>query len=162
MKMLFLVTDSEYEPHCMTTLKEKGVAGYTVIPDVFGAGQSGLKMGDRVHPGASVFNSPSSTESAATKPAPYTDPFFRLWRRGSASPNCRLSSMVLWSGGVPPPVGAGTAPLRHIRRCTVNREMRPRRPAPVRGRRRVSIINWGLPLARKFHTVLSGEATLCA
>jgi hypothetical protein len=54
MKMLFLVTDSEYEPHCMTTLKEKGVTGYTVIPDVFGAGKSGLKMGDRVHPGASV------------------------------------------------------------------------------------------------------------
>ena len=54
MKMLFLVTDSEYEPHCMTTMKEKGVTGYTVIPDVFGAGRSGLKMGDRVHPGASV------------------------------------------------------------------------------------------------------------
>ncbi len=54
MKMLFLVTDSEYEPHCMATLKEKGVEGYTVIPDVFGAGRSGLKMGDRVHPGASV------------------------------------------------------------------------------------------------------------
>ena len=54
MKMLFLVTDSEYEPHCMTTLKEKGVTGYTVIPDVLGAGKSGLKMGDRVHPGASV------------------------------------------------------------------------------------------------------------
>lgn len=54
MKMLFLVTDSEYEPHCMSTLKEKGVTGYTVIPDVLGAGKSGLKMGDRVHPGASV------------------------------------------------------------------------------------------------------------
>ncbi len=54
MKMLVLVTDSEYEPHCMTTLKEKGVEGYTVIPDVFGAGRTGLKMGDRVHPGASV------------------------------------------------------------------------------------------------------------
>lgn len=54
MKMLFLVTDSEYEPHCMTTLKEKGVSGYTVIPNVIGAGKTGLKMGDRVHPGASV------------------------------------------------------------------------------------------------------------
>lgn len=54
MKMLFLVTDSEYEPHCMTTLKEKGVSGYTVIANVQGAGKSGLKMGDRVHPGASV------------------------------------------------------------------------------------------------------------
>jgi hypothetical protein len=54
MKMLFLVTDSEYEPHCMAMMKEKGVTGYTVIPDVLGAGRSGLKMGDRVHPGASV------------------------------------------------------------------------------------------------------------
>ena len=54
MKMLFLVTDSEYEPHCMNTLRDKGVTGYTVIPNVFGAGSTGLKMGDRVHPGASV------------------------------------------------------------------------------------------------------------
>jgi nitrogen regulatory protein PII len=54
MKMLFLVTDSEYEPHCMKTLKEKGVGGYTIIPNVFGMGRTGPKMGDRVHPGASV------------------------------------------------------------------------------------------------------------
>ena len=54
MKMLFLVTDSEYEPHCMNTLREKGVTGYTVIPQVWGAGASGMKRGDRVHPGASV------------------------------------------------------------------------------------------------------------
>lgn len=54
MKMLFLVTDSEYEPHCMNTLREKGVTGYTVIPDVQGMGRTGLKLGDRVHPGASV------------------------------------------------------------------------------------------------------------
>ena len=54
MKMLFLVTDSEYEPHCLTMLKEKGLEGYTVIPDALGAGRSGLKMGDRVHPGASL------------------------------------------------------------------------------------------------------------
>ncbi len=54
MKMLVLVTDSEYEPHCMTMMREKGLAGYTIIPDVLGAGRSGLKLGDRVHPGASV------------------------------------------------------------------------------------------------------------
>jgi PII-like signaling protein len=54
MKMLFLVTDSEYEPHCMNTLRDKGVAGYTVIQDVLGFGRTGAKMGDRVHPGASV------------------------------------------------------------------------------------------------------------
>jgi PII-like signaling protein len=54
MKMLFLVTDSEYEPLCMNTLKERGVTGYTVIPEVLGFGRTGAKMGDRVHPGASV------------------------------------------------------------------------------------------------------------
>jgi hypothetical protein len=53
MKMLFLVTDSEYEPHCMNMMREKGIAGYTVIPTVFGGGKTGAKMGDRVHPGAS-------------------------------------------------------------------------------------------------------------
>lgn len=54
MKMLFLVTDSEYEPHCLNLMREKGIAGYTVIPNVFGVGKSGAKMGDRYHPGASV------------------------------------------------------------------------------------------------------------
>jgi len=52
--MLFLVTDSEYEPHCLNMMREKGISGYTVIPDVSGVGKSGAKMGDRVHPGASV------------------------------------------------------------------------------------------------------------
>ena len=54
MKMLFMVTDSEYEHHCMNMLKEKGVEGYTVIPNVLGFGRSGAKMGDRLHPGAPV------------------------------------------------------------------------------------------------------------
>ena len=54
MKMLFLVTDSEYEAHCMNMMREKGISGYTVIPQVFGAGRSGAKMGDRYHPGASA------------------------------------------------------------------------------------------------------------
>ena len=54
MKMLFLVTDSEYEPNCLSALKDEGVTGYTVIPEVYGYGSSGAKMGDRQHPGASV------------------------------------------------------------------------------------------------------------
>jgi len=54
MKMLYLVTDSEYEPHCLNMMKEKGVTGYTVIPEVVGVGRSGVKMGSRVHPGASM------------------------------------------------------------------------------------------------------------
>lgn len=54
MKMLVLVTDSEYEPHCLAMMREKGVSGYTVVPNAFGSGKSGVKMGDRYHPGASV------------------------------------------------------------------------------------------------------------
>ena len=54
MKMLFLVTDSEYEHRCISTLRDKGVQGYTIIPHVFGVGRTGAKMGDRVHPGGSV------------------------------------------------------------------------------------------------------------
>ena len=54
MKMLFLVTDSEYEPNCLNMMKEKGISGYTVIPNVSGVGKSGAKMGDRVHPGSSL------------------------------------------------------------------------------------------------------------
>ena len=54
MKMLFLVTDSEYEAHCMNMMREKGITGYTVIPQVLGMGRSGAKMGNRVHPGASA------------------------------------------------------------------------------------------------------------
>ncbi|MEJ2421013.1 MAG: hypothetical protein P8018_04655 [Acidobacteriota bacterium] len=54
MKMLLIVTDSEYEPHCLNTLKEKGVMGYTVVENAHGVGRTGAKMGDRIHPGADV------------------------------------------------------------------------------------------------------------
>ncbi len=54
MKMLFLVTDSEYEPQCLNIMREEGIAGFTVIPNAFGVGKNGVKMGDRYHPGASV------------------------------------------------------------------------------------------------------------
>ncbi len=53
MKMLVIVTDSEYVPHCMNMMREKGMEGYTVIPEAFGIGRSGVKMGDRLHPGGS-------------------------------------------------------------------------------------------------------------
>jgi len=64
MKMLFLVTDSEYEPHCLKMMREKGIVGYTVVPDVSGVGKSGAKMGDRVHPGASVLIMSAVEDSA--------------------------------------------------------------------------------------------------
>jgi len=51
MKMLVVVTDSEYEPHCMNMMREKGITGYTVIPDAYGVGKTGAKRGTRLHPG---------------------------------------------------------------------------------------------------------------
>jgi hypothetical protein len=54
MKMLLIVTDSEYSDRCLSTLSGHGVSGYTVIPEAFGAGRTGSKMGDRAHPGAST------------------------------------------------------------------------------------------------------------
>jgi hypothetical protein len=64
MKMLFLVTDSEYEPNCLNMMKKKGIQGYSVIPNVFGVGKSGAKMGDRIHPGESVLIMSAVEDSA--------------------------------------------------------------------------------------------------
>ncbi len=64
MKMLFIVTDSEYEPHCLRMMKEKGISGYTMVHDVSGVGKSGAKMGDRLHPGASVLIMSAVNDSA--------------------------------------------------------------------------------------------------
>jgi hypothetical protein len=47
-----LVTDSEAAPAFQRALAERRV-GFTVLPAVLGAGRSGVKAGDRVHPGGS-------------------------------------------------------------------------------------------------------------
>ncbi len=52
MKALLVVTDSEAVPVFQRALAEEH-EGFTVMPATVGSGRSGLKAGDRVHPGAS-------------------------------------------------------------------------------------------------------------
>jgi hypothetical protein len=52
MKAILVVTDSEAVPafeHAFVARRR----GFTVIPGLIGMGRSGLKAGDRVHPGGS-------------------------------------------------------------------------------------------------------------
>lgn len=52
MKALLVVTDSEAVPAFQRALAEEH-EGFTVLPAVVGSGRTGLKAGDRVHPGSS-------------------------------------------------------------------------------------------------------------
>jgi hypothetical protein len=52
MKAILIITDSEAVPafeHAFAS----GRRGFTVIPGLVGMGKSGLKAGDRIHPGGS-------------------------------------------------------------------------------------------------------------
>ena len=51
-KAVVVLTDSEAMPAFERALFELD-RGFTVIPGIIGAGRTGLKTGDRVHPGAS-------------------------------------------------------------------------------------------------------------
>ena len=52
MKAVIVITDSEAMPAFERALLEAD-RGFTVIPQIIGSGRTGLKTGDRVHPGAS-------------------------------------------------------------------------------------------------------------
>jgi hypothetical protein len=52
MKAIMIVTDSEAVPAFERAMAERH-RGFTVLQAVLGSGSSGLKAGDRVHPGAS-------------------------------------------------------------------------------------------------------------
>jgi len=52
MKALLIVTDSQAVPEFERALAEAH-EGFTVLPAVVGSGRSGVKAGDRVHPGSS-------------------------------------------------------------------------------------------------------------
>ena len=67
MKALLVVTDSEAVPVFQRALAEEH-EGFTVLPAVVGSGRSGLKAGDRVHPGASslIFTVMTEGEEAPT------------------------------------------------------------------------------------------------
>jgi hypothetical protein len=53
MKAILLITDSEAMRDYERALVTAGQQGYTVMPAIAGAGRTGLKTGDRVHPGSS-------------------------------------------------------------------------------------------------------------
>ncbi|MFN8095286.1 MAG: hypothetical protein U0599_24255 [Vicinamibacteria bacterium] len=53
MKAIIVITDSEAMREFERVLTAEGHHGFTVVPAVAGAGRTGLKTGDRVHPGSS-------------------------------------------------------------------------------------------------------------
>ncbi len=53
MKAIVVITDSDAIPAFERAFLESGDRGFTVVPTVWGRGKSGLKTGDRVHPGGS-------------------------------------------------------------------------------------------------------------
>jgi len=53
MKAIVVITDSDAVPAFERAFLESGNRGFTVVPTVLGSGKSGLKTGDRVHPGGS-------------------------------------------------------------------------------------------------------------
>jgi hypothetical protein len=67
-KAFVVVTDSEAVKDFERAFLESGDRGFTVIPKVFGRGRSGLRTGDRVHPGGSalLFTVVSDEEAQAT------------------------------------------------------------------------------------------------
>ncbi|HSD66240.1 MAG TPA: hypothetical protein VLF95_06040 [Vicinamibacteria bacterium] len=67
MKAIMIVTDSEAVPAFERALAERH-EGFTVLTAALGSGTSGLKAGDRVHPGASslVFTVVPETELEKT------------------------------------------------------------------------------------------------
>jgi nitrogen regulatory protein PII len=53
MKAIVVITDSDAIPAFERAFLESGNRGFTVVPSLLGRGRSGLKTGDRVHPGGS-------------------------------------------------------------------------------------------------------------
>jgi nitrogen regulatory protein PII len=52
-RAVVVITDSEAMKDYERAFLEAGGRGFTIVPSVFGRGRTGLKAGDRVHPGGS-------------------------------------------------------------------------------------------------------------
>jgi hypothetical protein len=67
MKAIVVITDSDAIPAFERAFLESGDRGFTVVPTVWGRGKTGLKTGDRVHPGGSslLFTVVADQEQAA-------------------------------------------------------------------------------------------------
>ncbi len=53
MRAVVVITDSEAMKDFERAFLEAGSRGFTILPTVAGRGRTGLKTGDRVHPGGS-------------------------------------------------------------------------------------------------------------
>lgn len=53
MRAVVVITDAEAMPDFERAFLRAGSHGFTIVPTVFGRGRTGLKTGDRVHPGGS-------------------------------------------------------------------------------------------------------------
>ena len=53
MKAVVVITDSEVMLDFERRFLEDGQRGFTILPTAMGRGKTGLKAGDRVHPGGS-------------------------------------------------------------------------------------------------------------
>ncbi len=53
MRAVVVITDSEAMKAFERAFVEAGTRGFTILPTVWGRGTTGLKAGDRVHPGGS-------------------------------------------------------------------------------------------------------------
>lgn len=53
MKAIVVITDSEAMKDFERAFIESGDRGFTIVPTLLGRGKTGLKAGDRVHPGGS-------------------------------------------------------------------------------------------------------------
>ncbi|MGQ9814102.1 MAG: P-II family nitrogen regulator [Candidatus Roseilinea sp.] len=45
-KRVEIITDAAEMHHIVRILEQKGISGYTIIPDVVGRGQRGMRLGD--------------------------------------------------------------------------------------------------------------------
>jgi hypothetical protein len=54
MKLLWIVADVAHVAEFQRTLDQAGAPGWTVSPVIEGAGRTGVRSADRVHPGALV------------------------------------------------------------------------------------------------------------
>jgi hypothetical protein len=53
MRAVVVITDSEAMKAYERAFVESGTRGFTILPTLAGRGRTGLKTGDRVHPGSS-------------------------------------------------------------------------------------------------------------
>ena len=54
MKLVMMLVDADRAPDLERVLEQRGLPGYTEIPQVLGKGQTGRKLGTRAFPGATT------------------------------------------------------------------------------------------------------------